>query len=375
MVEVVVDIGHRLVVVELCYLVGVGALHVGIEVSFLEHHSVAVAVQHLVAVGLPCAVEFVGEVHLCRPSLSSAELNLYDAVRATNAPLCRGGRVLEHRDALDVFRVDVQERRELFLVVHVFEVHRLCVVGELEYVVVDHYEWLGIAVDGGGAAQTHCGAGAEVTRVRHDVETGDLSLQRLVDRFECETFEVVHLHGGDGSCVFSGRYVEACGGSLLFAGDNHFGHLLGGLAHVDLVDVFGDGHHRGGVAPSGPHQLVLLALHAHCEVTVGIRYCAANDTVVGVHFLDLHTRYTAKLVRHSSAYAAYLCAYRQCHEGKCQKHNTLYIFVHRSIGLVDCKLFQVFPAACRACPGAVVSAAIERRVVEHAVYLVQHCEA
>ena len=146
---------------------------------------------------------------------TAAQLDLDDTVGTAHTPLgCRTG-ILQYGDALDVLGVDVQQGGELLLVVHVGEVDGLSVLGQFEDVVVHDNQGLGTTVDGGGTAQAHGGTGTQVTGVGHDVQTGNLSLQGLVDRFEGQTLEVVHLHRRYGTRILTCRNVEARGGRLL----------------------------------------------------------------------------------------------------------------------------------------------------------------
>ena len=219
-----IDVGFVLVVVQFRHI---GGFLLGVEVGLLQHHGVAVTVEHLVAIGLPSAIELIGEGDVGLTLVTTAEFDFDDTVGTLGTPL--GGRtVLEDLDALDVFGVDIQQGGELFLVVEVAEVNVLDgIFRKFEDVVVDDNQGLRITVDGGGTAQTHRGTGTEVTGVLHDVETCNLTLQGLIDGFEGHTFHLVHVEGLCGTRQLTDGDAEAAG-LLAFLGSNlHLGHRLG----------------------------------------------------------------------------------------------------------------------------------------------------
>ena len=162
-VEVVVDVGFVGVVVQLGDASSDAVALCGIEVCLFQHHGVAVTVQHLVAVGLPGAVELIGEVHLCGTTTTAAQLDFDNTVGTSHTPLGGGSGILQYGDALDILGVHVQQGRELLLVIHILEVHALGVLGQIKDMVVHHNQGLCVAVDGGGTAQAHGGTGTQVT--------------------------------------------------------------------------------------------------------------------------------------------------------------------------------------------------------------------
>ena len=185
--------------------------------------------------------------------------------------------------------------------------------------VVHNDQRLGITIEGRGTTQAHGHTGTEVTGVGHDVKTGNLSLQGLVDRFEGQTFEVVHLHAGNGTGVFALRNVKTRGGSLFLGYDFHLLHLLYSLSHIDLIDCLVDLEGLVLVTHAMEDKFVFLVLHNHGEVTVGIGDGTADDTVVRVHLLDLNARNAAELVTDRTAYAVDLCTDWQCEKSHCPK--------------------------------------------------------
>ena len=186
---VAVDVGEVVVVVKF----GDGGSDLTwVVVGLFQHHGVAVTIEHLVAIGLPGAVELVGESHVGGTTVTTAQLDLDDTIGTTGTPLSRGG-ILQNLDALDVLGVDVQQCRELLFVIHVLEVDGLCILRELEDVVVHDDQRLSVTINSRGTAQAHGSTGTEVTRVGHNVETCDLTLQGLVDRLEGHTFHLVHV--------------------------------------------------------------------------------------------------------------------------------------------------------------------------------------
>ena len=306
--EVIVDVGKFGVVVKLGNL----SLHLcGIEEGFLLHHGVAVTVKHLVAVGLPSSRELIREVDLCGTTMTTTQLDFDDTICTFHTPLGSRGSILQHGNALDVICIHIQQGRELLFVVHVLEVDLLGVLGQFKDVVVDYNQWLCITIDGRCTTQAHRCTGTQVSRVGHNVETSDLSLQGLVDRLERQTFQVIHLHGTDGTGILALRNVETRGCSLFLCCNHSFLHDFHGFIHVHLIDRLVDGEGLVSVTHAVEYQLVLLVLDDHIKVTVRIRDGAADNTIVSVQLLDLNARYAAKLVRNGTADTVYLRAYRQ----------------------------------------------------------------
>ena len=58
---------------------------------------------------------------------------------------------------------------------------------------IDYDKGLLVAADGGDTTHTHTHTRTEVTGVGHNVETGNLALQRLVGRLEGQTLHLIHI--------------------------------------------------------------------------------------------------------------------------------------------------------------------------------------
>ena len=163
--------------------------HAGVEVLLLQQHGVLVAIEQTVAVGLVGAGQAEAVVHLRLAAHAALGLDLDDAVGTLRSPDGGGGSVLQHRDALNVLRVHVQQLGKLLLVGR----GEVEVVGvRLPHVAVDDDEGLAGTVDRRHTTQAHGGAGAQVTRIGHDVKTGNTTLQGLVDGGHRQALELRH---------------------------------------------------------------------------------------------------------------------------------------------------------------------------------------
>ena len=77
------------------------------------------------------------------------------------------------------------------LLVGIGEVEGL--IGVVEDAVIDNDERLSVTIDSGNTTQTHGCTSTEVTRVRHDIETGNLTLQCLVGTGKGHTLDTAHV--------------------------------------------------------------------------------------------------------------------------------------------------------------------------------------
>ena len=111
---------ERGVVVQLLDVTG-SITQLGVEIFLLQQHRILVAIEHLVAIGLVCACETEAVVDARITTHTALGLDLDDTIRALRAPDGCSGGVLQHGNALDVFRVHVQQLSE-FLFVGILEV-------------------------------------------------------------------------------------------------------------------------------------------------------------------------------------------------------------------------------------------------------------
>ena len=224
-VEVLI-LGEGGVVIEL-FGVGGGAALCGVEVRLLKKHGVVVAVQQVEALGHPCLRETIAVGDSRLSTRTTLCLNHDNTVGTTATPDGAGRGVLQYFDAFDVFGVHGQQLGEALFVsggeVEVSFFFRR----HFEDVVVDDDKGLGITRDGGGTTQTHLSTGTKVTRVEHDVKTGNLSLQGLVDRSEGETFHLAHAEFLLGDRYFSVENVKTVG-LVTFLGDD-LNNIEGGV--------------------------------------------------------------------------------------------------------------------------------------------------
>ena len=188
----VLELSPRAVVVNLIDIGG-GSRALGrIVVHLLEHHRVVIAIEQVVALRLPAGLHAQRVVHACGTTGTALGANLNDTVGTTRTPDGGGGSVFQHLDVLDVRRVH-REQRGVGLFIGILEVE--VGIGVVEDVSVDHDERLSRAIDTRHTTQAHRRSGTQVTRVGHDVETGNLSLQGLVGRRECQALHLRHVEG------------------------------------------------------------------------------------------------------------------------------------------------------------------------------------
>ena len=267
---------------------GIGFLGRIVE-GLLHQHGVAVTVEQLVALRLPGAGELIGEIQAGFSTHTVLRRNEQHTIGALRAPYGGGGSILQHDNVGDIVHVDRQQRGILFLV-GIGEVEVL--VRVVENLVVHHNQRVGIAGDGGDTTQTHLRTGTQVTRVGHNVQTGNLTLQGLVGRGECQTFDVLHvqclLRHGD----FLLRDHQTAGIAALGL-DDHLLQLCILSLQLDIEHrAVADAYNLSLVSHIREHQLVLSALNLHGEVTVEVGLHGRNDTVVGIalHNVGHHNR-------------------------------------------------------------------------------------
>ena len=164
-----------------------------IEVRLLEHHGIAITIQHLHAVRLPGATETIAEVHTGFTTRTTAGRNLDNTIRTTRTPDSSCCSVFQHVDLLDIIGADLQQCGE-FLFVHIFSVQLLAII-VFQNIAIDYDKRLLVTIDRGHTTQTHGSTGTKVTGVGYDVQTGNLSLQRFTCSFKGKTLHGIHVQG------------------------------------------------------------------------------------------------------------------------------------------------------------------------------------
>ena len=235
--------------------------------------------------------------------MTATRLDFDDTVGAVGTPLGGTGSILQDRDALNVLRVNLKQRRELLLVVHVGKVISvLFVLRDLEDMVVEDNQRLCITIDGAGTTQTHGRTGTKVTGVRHDVQTCNLTLQGLVHRLEGETFHVVHLEVLDCTGILACWNLQTRGRCILLTcyrdlGDGFSvvlqGYLEYTLAASYLLDVLF-------VADIGNLKRIVGILDIHGEVTIHIGDCLTDNTIVLIFLHDVGTDDNVNVIRNGT---------------------------------------------------------------------------
>ena len=276
---------------------------VWIVVCLLEHHGVSITSKHLITLGLPCAAELVSKVDAGLTTMTTTCLNLNDTIRAISTPLGSTCSILQDGDTLDILRIDLEQCRELFLIIHRCEVVSvLLVFGDLEDVVIEDNQRLRITIDGGRTTQTHGRTRTEVTRIWHDVKTGNLTLQSLVNRLEGKTLHVLHLEVLDCTGIFAGRDLKTSRGRVLLTSNGHLSHSLGivlqgNLEHTLacsylLTELF--------IADIGNFQHVVRILDIHGKVTIHISNGLADNTIVLIFLHDVGTDDNVNVIRNGT---------------------------------------------------------------------------
>ena len=202
--------------------------------------------------------------------------------------------------------------------------------------VVNDNQGLLVTIDGGGTAQTHGGTRTQVTRVGHNVETCNLSLQSLVDRLEGKTFHIVHTEFLSHTSILTLRNLKACGGCILLSLYHHLLHSLdvvrkNNLEHVLTTYLLGEGL----VAHEGDNQSVVGILDIHGKVTIHIRHSLADNTIVLVPLHNVGTHDDINLIRYGTGDTPLLCTCGQSHYGYHPKQYKLDKFIHSDSVLLD----------------------------------------
>ena len=128
-----------------------------VVISLLQHHGVAVTVQHIHAGRLPSTRETVAEVHLRLTAGTTTGGDFDYTVRTSRTPDSGSGGVLQHLDAGDIFGGNLEKGGKLLFVLHVVEVEVVVVI-VFEDVAVHNDERFLATVDRGNTTQTHARA-------------------------------------------------------------------------------------------------------------------------------------------------------------------------------------------------------------------------
>ena len=214
------DAGH----VALVLPVGVVRLQ---QAQFQVHLLVRVQQVEPVDVCLGVVGQLHGEVDLRLAHLAPFGRDDDDSVGGTRAIDGRGGRVLQHRDALDVLRVDAGDGC-LIDVVNVLQLLHRGDFGAFEGNAVEHPKRVLCAVHGRHAADAQLDGCARRAAGRDAGQSGNLSGQCLVDAVDAADDLIGHLHRGDGRSQLAAV-------NLLVTGHDQLVHLLGRIFHIDRV--------------------------------------------------------------------------------------------------------------------------------------------
>ena len=271
----------------------------GVEVLLLQHHGVLVTIEQLHAFRLVGSRKTQAVGHLRLASGTALGLDFDNTIGTLRTPDGRCGSILQHGDALDVLRVDVQQLSKL-LVIGRGEVEVLGAATRLPDVTVDDDKRLAASVDTRHTTQTHRSTRTQVTRVGHDVKTGDTSLQGFVDRRDGQSLEFLHVDGLTGGGYFLLRNGKATALSTFPGGD---GHLLdlGGVfqLHNEFRLVKRKGHRF--VSHIRDTQFVLRILQLEREVTAHVCLSGGHDTVGSIKLHHIGQHHRAEVVGHRSA--------------------------------------------------------------------------
>ena len=127
-----------------------------VVISLLQHHGIAVTIEHLHAFGLPRTREAVREVHACFTTGTTAGGDFDNTVRTSGTPDCRSGRVLQNLDAGNIFGRNLQQGGKLLLVFHIVKVEVIIVI-VFQDVTVDNDQRFLATIDRRHTTQTHTG--------------------------------------------------------------------------------------------------------------------------------------------------------------------------------------------------------------------------
>ena len=247
----------------------------------LEQHGVVITIEQVKSLGNPSIGIAIRIGHLGLTTCTTLRLNHDDTIRTTRTIDRRRRSILEHLDALNIVGVNSQQLSKLFFIGG-REVEVLT-IGHLEDVVVHYNQRFLITIDGRGSTQTHLSSRTKVTRVEHNVKTGNLSLQGFIDRGEGETFHLTHLKGLLGYRNLTLQDIKTTRvGSWLCLNDNLLDKIL--ILH-DYIELGAITNFQDLILETyvGNLQLVLVTLHNHGEVTIKVSRGMVDKTAVFIH--------------------------------------------------------------------------------------------
>ena len=250
-----------------------------IEISFLQHHGVFVAIKHFHTFRLPGTGKTIRKVYTCLTSAATTGFDFNYTVSTAGTPNSSSRSILQNVDTLNILRVHRKQACELLAVVHILKVNVGRIITFKHVSVNDDQRFL-ITVDSCNTTQTHCCTRTEVTGIHHNIQTGNLSLKRLVGSFERQALHFVHVQG-----LCSNRYLFCRNGkavgflhllsfysnTLQLGLTNHFyaeNFILTYYLRVRLVSYIRN------------LELIFSVFHRHGKVTINIGSGSFNDTVV-----------------------------------------------------------------------------------------------
>ena len=175
--------------------------------------------------------------------------------------------------------------------------------------VIDDDQRLCITINSCSTAQAHGSTGTKVTRVRHNVETGNLALQGLADILETKTFQVIHLEVLYCARILAGRDFKTCGGCQFLTFDGNLRHCLRIVLQSYLEYTLTASNLLAPcfVADESNLKCIIRIFDIHGKVTIHISNGLTDNTVILIYLFDVGTDDDINIIRYGTRDTPLLC--------------------------------------------------------------------
>ena len=164
---------------------------------------------------------------------------------------------------------------------------------------------VGQRTDRGSTTQAHRRTGTQVTRNRHDIQTGDTTLQGFVDGVHTQTFKLLGRNGLRGKRDFAFRDSQTATVQSALGHHRHF-FQIGFRLQRNLIFLAVNRQGLRLAAYVAETDFVFRITDGHREVTIDVGHRCLDDTPGAVDLADRGSRQFSKFVDHRTMHGSNL---------------------------------------------------------------------
>ena len=173
--------------------IGSSIILLGIKISFLQQHSILISSQKINTIRLisSCQSTRISQTRFSTMSTFCCNFNYTVSTLWTPDSSC--GSILQHWNFLNIFRVNIQQLCEFFIIGSINIKVRLI---HIPYITVHNNQRFCTTYsrNGGSTTKTHTCTRTQVTWVGHNIQTGNTSLQSFIYWSQTQTFEFLSIN-------------------------------------------------------------------------------------------------------------------------------------------------------------------------------------